>query len=350
MRHGAISGLVAAALSLGAAELKFDFGANASPQPPNEFRSLLYGEGQPGQWQVVMDEVAPRFTPLITQLGQTNRRPVLAQVSQDKTDERYPLLLYTKETFRDFTFSARVKMIGGEAEQMAGLVFRAQDEKNFYVLRANAKDGNVRFYTVKGGLRTQPIGNNLPVKTNHWHELKVECEGNRIRCFFDDQKIGDYFIDNTFREGKLGFWTKSDAQSYFADATVIYVPTEPLAQALVRDALKKYSRLLGLRISLVREGKNEPEIVASSDPKEVGQPGNIADKDILQRGTIYQQKTTRDVLVLMPLRDRNGDVVAVAHVRMDTFWGQTEKNAIARALPVVKDMQTRIQSAKDLCQ
>jgi hypothetical protein len=35
---------------------------------------------------------------------------------------------------------------------------------------------------------------------------------------------------------------------------------------------------------------------------------------------------------------------------MKTFLGQTEKNALARAMPVVQGMETRIQTLKDLVQ
>ena len=50
----------------------------------------------------------------------------------------------------------------------------------------------------------------------------------------------------------------------------------------------------------------------------------------------------------MPLRDRNGDTIGAAELTMESFLGQTEQNALARAIPIVKAMQARIQSAKDL--
>jgi len=40
--------------------------------------------------------------------------------------------------------------------------------------------------------------------------------------------------------------------------------------------------------------------------------------------------------------------MAAARVIMKPFAGQTEQNAIARALPVVKDLQTRVRSLDDL--
>ena len=50
----------------------------------------------------------------------------------------------------------------------------------------------------------------------------------------------------------------------------------------------------------------------------------------------------------MPLRDRNGDIIAAARVVMQTFAGQTEENAIVRATPFVKEIQARVTSLQDL--
>ena len=52
----------------------------------------------------------------------------------------------------------------------------------------------------------------------------------------------------------------------------------------------------------------------------------------------------------MPLHDRNGDTVGAVWVEMTTFVGQTEKNGLARALLIVKAMEKRISSAKELMQ
>lgn len=334
--------------TLSGAELKFDFAGTLVGETPKGFRSLVVGQGAPGQWHILRDAGpdAEKLTPPGAVTSGT--RPVLGQLSGIKGEERFPVLLYDQESFEDFTFRVRFKIVGGEDEQMAGIVFRAQDEKNLYVLRANAKDGNVRFYAVVDGRRTPPVGNNVPVPLHQWHELKVEAKGNRFVCSYNGRPLGNFITDNTFKNGKVGFWTMSDSISYFADAVVIYTPREALAEIIIRDTMKKYPRLLGLQICATPPGQQEPQIIASTEPQERGQPGSKAVADILARGTIYHQWGKDAALVFMPLRDRNGDVVAVVRVTMDTFWGQTEKNLLARALPVVKYMQGRIHAHKDL--
>jgi hypothetical protein len=50
----------------------------------------------------------------------------------------------------------------------------------------------------------------------------------------------------------------------------------------------------------------------------------------------------------MPLRDRNGDPIAATRLVMESFAGQTQQNALARARPIVKEMQARVQSLDEL--
>jgi hypothetical protein len=52
--------------------------------------------------------------------------------------------------------------------------------------------------------------------------------------------------------------------------------------------------------------------------------------------------------LLVPLRDRNGDNAGVLEVTMDTFFGQTEANALTRAMNVARYLEPRIQSKTDL--
>ena len=55
-------------------------------------------------------------------------------------------------------------------------------------------------------------------------------------------------------------------------------------------------------------------------------------------------------MLTLPLRDSNGDKVAAVRMVMKAFPGQTENNAVARAMPVIKGMESRIQTWKDLLQ
>jgi hypothetical protein len=348
MRYRFLWLLAALSLSARAAELKFDFGDFSVNQTPRGFRSALLGQGKPGDWKVVMDEVPPLLAPLTSKAPVVTRRAVLAQLSQDPTDERFPLLIYDGDTFGDFTLTTKFKLVGGELEQMAGVAFRIQNETNFYVIRVSARN-NIRFYKVVNGQRGDLIGPSVEIPKGVWHELSVECKGNQIRCRLNGKEAIPALTDNTFARGKIGFWTKSDSISYFTDTKLTYTPRELLAQAIVRDTVKKYSRLVELKIYVLND-RGEPRLIASKTESEVGGIGGDAEKNVIAHDAIYYGKDKDTVAVIMPLRDRNGESIAAVRVVMKSFAGQTEQSALVRAMPIVKEMQARVQTLQELAQ
>lgn len=346
MRFTLLLGLVLAT-SLHAAERVFDFGNTPEGKIPSGFAPVLSGEGKPGDWKVVLDDVPPLIAPLSSNNPVTTKRPVLAQLSQDKTDERFPILLFDLDRFANFKFTTRIKMVSGQAEQMAGIVFRYQNASNYTVLRVSSLGNTLRFYKVANGERLGMITSPISAPTNVWHDLSVQCEGNQILCSFAGKEYPP-ITDNGQALGKVGFWTKSDAVSYFSDAKVTYKPLEMPAQTLVRDTMARNSRLIGLKVAVAGHEANTTRIVGSSDPSEVGRPGTDTEGKVLKDGQTYYGKAKKSVVVTMPLRDRNGDVIAAARVIMTTFRGQTEKNAVERAAPIVRELQAKIQTMEDL--
>ena len=331
-----------------AAELRFDFKDVPAGNTPTNFRSMLAGTGAPGDWQIVMDEVPALLERLTDHAPSTSRRPVLAQLGTDPANERFPMLMFEGEQFADFSLTTRFKMVGGTNEQMAGIAFRIQDEKNFYVIRASALGRNIRFYKVVNGVRSDPIGPVLDMPKGVWHELKIICKGSEIRSELNGREAIPALRDYTFNSGRAAFWTKSDSVSYFSDTVINYKPKMPLAQMLVSDMMTKYPRIMALKIYMLDEAKKEPRLIASKDVTEVGQAGGKYEADVLENGEIFFAKANDHAELVMPLRDRNGDVVAALRVHLTTFPGQTEQNALTRATPILKEMQIRMQGGEDL--
>ncbi len=328
----------------------FDFSDAKINEPPPGFRSAISGGGPLGEWKIILDEAPTLLPPLSPNAPTVSKRPVVAQLSHDRTDERFPLLIFEGETFGDFTLTTRFKIVEGQEEQMAGVAFRIHDEKNYYYMRANALNGNFYFFKIVNGIRSAPIGTTAVIARGAWQEMTIECKGNAIRGLLNGKEAIPTLGDKSFTSGKIGFWTKSDSVSYFSDTSITYTPKEILAQALVQDTMQKFPRLQGLRIYAVTTNDSQPRIIASSDPEEIGKPAQSEAQDVIARNIIYHGKSTRSVLVTLPLHDNNGETVAAVRVTMKPFPGQTEKNAIARALPIVKQMEARVQSGKDLTQ
>jgi hypothetical protein len=327
-------------------DLFFDFSKGALNEQPAGCLSPVAGEVKPGKWIVVEDEV-PSSLGTITANATVPKKAVLAQISREPKEEHYPLLIYTNEVFGDFTFTTRFKTVSGILERMAGIVFRYQDENNYYYLRASSKGSTFRFLKIVGGQLSAPIGPEIEIPSGEWHELAVECKGNTLKFLLDGKQIIPTATDNSFTEGKIGFWTMADSVSYFSDAHVSFTPRESFAKVLLRQMKEKYPRVLALKIYGQPPQNRGIQVMASTDESEVGQPGGESERNVIEKNVPYGGKIPAGMVVTLPLHDRNGDTIAALRVEMKSFPGQTERNAFARALPIVKDMEQRMTGAHD---
>ncbi len=175
---------------------------------PANFASALTGKGSIGRWEVMKDDSAP------------SPPNVLAQISTDTTDYRFPLAVAEDTRYKDLALSVKFKTVSGKVDQGAGLVFRLKDKDNYYIVRANALEDNFRLYHVVKGRRVQFAGANFKVTSNSWHEIKVEARGNEFKCFYDG-KLRFTAKDETFKDaGGIGLWTKADSVIHFDDLVV----------------------------------------------------------------------------------------------------------------------------------
>jgi hypothetical protein len=329
------------ALPAAAAEFNIDFSEFHEGQTPPGFRSTVMGEGKPGVWKVILDDVPSLMPALLTNAPAMAKKAVLEQVSEDPTDEHFPMFIYDGQAFGDFTLTTHIKTVRGAREQMAGVAFRIQNETNYYVVRISSLGHNFRWYKVVNGQRGELIGPQTDIPAGAWHELQIECSGDTIKLRLDGQQSIPMITDHDFARGKIGFWTKSDSVSYFGDTKIAFTPVVSAAQTLMHDMAKKYTRLVDLKIYVPGKEPDSTRVAAGKDPKEAGQPGGAAEQDVIRRGLIYYGKGKGTVTVTMPLHDRNGDVMGAVRIVMKSFPGETEETALERATPVMKEVQDK---------
>jgi hypothetical protein len=353
--------LALAAIPAPGEEINFDFGKDAPGRIPPAFSSLATGQGGPEEWKIVEKQVPPTLAPLSPNASNNiAMRPVLAVESLYAAPGHFAVLLYTNEVFYDFAFTTRFKISGGIIEPSAGIVFRAQDENNYYVLRASSA-GNLLWYRVVGGRQYDMlgIGVKIPIPEDVWQELGVQCIGSGTRCYLNGNLVipppkpgsptNDLAIsDTTFSSGKIGFWTRADSKCSFVDARVQYRPKVPFMQSVVDEIMRSFSSSLQTVKIYATNGTALPVIVGDPNRTELGAPGTKVEADILNRGTIYFLKTGKSVEVTMPLRDRNGDIAAALMVRMKAFPGETQATAVGKATVVKKAIEARFDTLQGI--
>jgi hypothetical protein len=197
-----------------AATRKVDFTQDAVGQPPKGFEfGHTASVGSPGKWVIQAD----------------GSNKVLVQADADSTRSRFPVAVLSDVTATDVDLSVRFKPISGRVDQAAGLVWRYQNQDNYYIVRANALEDNVVLYKVQGGKRTdlplkgagRTYGKKTEVPAGQWSTLRVVANGALFEVYFNDSKLYEV-EDRTFSNGgKVGLWTKADSVTQFDDLTVV---------------------------------------------------------------------------------------------------------------------------------
>jgi len=180
-----------------------NFESDSEGQLPKGFTQTATGAPQELNWKVVSD----------------NGNKVAAQQAKN-SGGYFNLLILDKPGYKDLHASVRIKAVAGNEDQGGGLVWRYKDNNNYYVARYNPLEENFRFYKVVNGSRKQLKSVNSHTKSGEWFIMQVDMKGNKITCSLNSQQLIEA-TDNTFPSaGRVGFWTKADAQSYFDEFSI----------------------------------------------------------------------------------------------------------------------------------
>lgn len=169
---------------------------------PSGFAFARTGNGGPGKWAIVADDTAEGGR-------------AVEQTSTEKTDYRFPLAIYEPVVTKNVDVSLRFKPIAGAVDRAGGVAVRVTDPNNYYVVRANALEDNVRFYHVIRGRRTELKSASPKVTANEWHTLSLKADGDRFRVIFDGKELYTVTDKTITQAGKVALWTKADSVTRF---------------------------------------------------------------------------------------------------------------------------------------
>src|SRR5205823_5700455 len=165
--------------------------------------------GEGSVWKVVGDTTAP--SKIGFALAQTAESP----------GAMFNLCVAEGTSFKDVEVSVAFKANAGKKDQGGGVVWRYRDANNYYIARMNPLEDNFRVYKVVGGKRSAPFQNaDVKVPAGEWHTLAVKMAGDTIECSLDGKKYLGAKDDTFPGAGKVGLWTKADAQTSFDDFRV----------------------------------------------------------------------------------------------------------------------------------
>ena len=206
---GVVTMMSVSLLSADDTQRTFRFRKDDLGKLPAGWAAAKTGKGEGSVWKVVADDTAPSKTGYA--LAQTAASP----------NNVFNICVAADTKYKDLELSVSFKAVQGEKDQGGGLVWRYKDADNYYVARMNPLEDNYRVYKVQDGKRSQfATREDLKVPAGEWHRLKIQHIADHIECFLDDKKYLDA-KDESFKDaGKVGLWTKADAQSFFDDLKV----------------------------------------------------------------------------------------------------------------------------------
>jgi hypothetical protein len=175
----------------------FTFGKDDLGIVPTGWKAAKTGKGEGSVWKIVEDQTAP-----------SKNGYVLAQTAEGP-NSLFNICVLEDCSFKDVELSVSSKPIAGKNDQRGGIVWRYQDNKDYYLARLNPVDNTSSFavYKVENGRRSQFQGKRLPkIRVGEWHTLKIKMAGDQLECYLDGKKELEV-KDLTFKEaGKVGLW------------------------------------------------------------------------------------------------------------------------------------------------
>lgn len=175
---------------------------------PEGWTAAKTGQGPGSVWKVVEDATAP------------GGPKVLAQTSAEGPNPLFNLCVADAPSLKDLDLSVAYKAMAGKIDQGGGPMWRYQDANNYYIVRMNPLEDNLRLYKVVGGKRVQLGSVDAKAPAGEWHTIRVVQKGDHIGCYLNGKLLLEK-DDSTFQQpGKIGLWTKADAQTRFSEIKV----------------------------------------------------------------------------------------------------------------------------------
>jgi hypothetical protein len=156
-----------------------------------------------GQWAV--EEMA----------GAPSGQKVLVQRA---TKNEFNVIVTPPGPYTDIDVSMKFEPISGREDASGGIVFRFNDGK-YYVVRANALEGNFRLYYYDRGRRQLASASVKPPALSQWHTVRVVALGDHMQGWLDGKLYLDHH-DSRFKAGRVGLWTKADSITAFDDLSI----------------------------------------------------------------------------------------------------------------------------------
>jgi hypothetical protein len=177
---------------------------------PAGWTLAMTGKGEPN-WTVEAEPTAPSRPNVLKQSGRAT----------------FPVAIKSDTSIKDGFVEVKFKAVSGSEDRAGGIIWRAKDADNYYVVRANALEDNVVLYKTINGVRSSleiagrkgGYGVKTRVPSGQWHTLRCDFAGNWFKVTFEGKLLFEVEDATITDAGMIGLWTKADSVTLFDDLT-----------------------------------------------------------------------------------------------------------------------------------
>lgn len=185
----------------------WSFDKDAPGNPPAGF-AAGNTNGSSGRWEVKADT-------------QSSSPPhVLARIPSGSSGRGPQMIFIEKAEAANLDMTVRMKAVEAAEGQGGGIVFRAVDDRNYYVVWFSPQEKMVRLDRVVNG-EVKPL-QDLKVENadiGRWHILRLSVVGPVFEAFFNNRQFlsarDEVWEFGRYEKGKVGLWAQGPGAIYF---------------------------------------------------------------------------------------------------------------------------------------
>jgi hypothetical protein len=159
-----------------------------------------------GRWEVKADPLS------------SSPPNVLAHISSDQAGLSPQVLFLEKVEAANLELSVRIKTAQDGEGQGSGVVFRAQDDRNYYVVWLSPREDLVRLDKVVNGQAKTLQEIQVETKPGTWQSLRLSIRGPILEAFLNKRFLSareEAWEIGRYKKGKLGLWNRGAGVVYF---------------------------------------------------------------------------------------------------------------------------------------
>lgn len=186
---------------------EWSFDKDTPGNPPSGF-AVGNANGASGRWEVAADAKA---------ISLPN---VLSRIPSDKAPAAPQVIFLDGIEAMNVDLTVRIKTASGGASQGGGAIFRAEDDRNYYVVWISPQEKLVRIDRVVNGEVTHLQDLSVEsMEPGQWHSLRLTIRGAEMEALYDNRQFisarEEAWEFGRYKKGKVGLWASGPAATSF---------------------------------------------------------------------------------------------------------------------------------------